>query len=67
MDLEQPQSQSQSQPQPTDASPRLVDIVITDQNVSLNVIISFLHLAQRRGAFTFDESAKILECIKMFK
>jgi glutathione synthase/RimK-type ligase-like ATP-grasp enzyme len=46
---------------------RLVDVEIVDQNVALNVIVSFLNLAQRRGAFTMDESAKILECIKKFQ
>lgn len=46
---------------------RLVDVEIVDQNVALNVIVSFLNLAQRRGAFTIDESAKLLECIKKFQ
>jgi len=45
---------------------RLADIPITDENAALNVVISFLHLAQRRGAFQFDESAKILECVRFF-
>jgi hypothetical protein len=45
---------------------KLTDIPITDENVALNVVISFLHLAQRRGAFQFDESAKILECVRFF-
>ena len=46
---------------------RLVDIEIKDENVALNVIVTFLGIAQKRGAFTFDESAKIWECIKMFQ
>ena len=46
---------------------RLTDIPVTDENVALNIIISFLHLAQRRGAFTIDESAKIFECVKSFR
>jgi hypothetical protein len=46
---------------------RLVDVEIVDQNVALNVIVSFLNFAQRRGAFTIDESAKLLECIKKFQ
>lgn len=45
---------------------KLVDLHIKDQNTALNVMISFLTLAQRRGNFSFDESAKIWECIKMF-
>jgi hypothetical protein len=46
---------------------KLVDIEIKDQHIALNVIVSFLGLAQKRGVFSFDESAKIFECIKMFQ
>lgn len=46
---------------------KLVDVPIRDENTALNVMVSFLSLAQKRGAFTFDESAKIWECIKMFQ
>ncbi len=46
---------------------RLVDVPITDENTALNVMVSFLSLANKRGAFTLDESAKIWECIKMFQ
>jgi hypothetical protein len=46
---------------------KLVDIQIKDENIALNVMVSFLSLAQKRGVFTLDESAKIWECIKMFQ
>jgi len=46
---------------------KLLDIPITDDNVALNVLVQFLHLAQKRGAFAMDESAKIWECIKVFQ
>lgn len=46
---------------------KLVDVHITDENTALNVIVNFLVLAQKRGAFGLDESAKIWECIKMFQ
>jgi hypothetical protein len=46
---------------------KLVDITINDENTALNVMVSFLSLAQKRGVFTFDESAKIWECIKVFQ
>ena len=46
---------------------KLTDIQITDENVALNVIVSFLNLAQRRGVFSIDESAKIWECVKKFQ
>ena len=44
----------------------LTSVVITDENVALNVMVSFLNLAQKRGAFGLDESAKIWECIQKF-
>jgi hypothetical protein len=46
---------------------KLTDVKIVDENTSLNVMISFLSLAQKRGAFGIDESAKIWECIKIFQ
>ena len=46
---------------------KLTDIEILNENVALNVIVSFLNLAQRRGAFSIDESAKIWECVKKFQ
>lgn len=62
----QHQSQHQSQPQPQ-PSEKLVNVEIANENVAFNLIISFLTLAQKRGAFGFDESAKIWECIKKFQ
>ena len=46
---------------------KLVDIPVADENVALNLMVSFLSLAQRRGCFSFDESAKIWECVKKFQ
>ena len=46
---------------------RLVDIPLNSQQDALQLIVTFLHLAQKRGAFTLDESAKLWECIKMFQ
>jgi hypothetical protein len=54
-------------PQPPQKEIKLVDVQINDENTALNVMVSFLSLAQKRGVFTFDESAKIWECIKMFQ
>ena len=45
----------------------LTGVEVTDENVALNLIVSFLGLAQKRGAFTIDESAKIWECVKKFQ
>jgi hypothetical protein len=44
----------------------LTDVEITNENLALNVLVSFLGVAQKRGTFSIAESAKIYECIKMF-
>ena len=49
------------------AEVKLIDVPIRDENTALNVMVSFLSLAQKRGSFSFDESAKIWGCIKMFQ
>jgi len=46
---------------------KLVDVPVTDENVALNLMVSFLSLGQKRGAFTIEESAKIWECIQKFQ
>lgn len=54
-------------PTPPQKEVRIVDISISDENTALNVIVQFVTLAHKRGAFGIDESAKIWECIKMFQ
>jgi hypothetical protein len=46
---------------------RLVDVPVSNQNEALQLIVTFLNLAQKRGAFTLDESAKLWECVKKFQ
>lgn len=52
---------------PNGPKTRLVDVPITNQNEALQLIVTFLNLAQKRGAFTLDESAKLWECVKHFQ
>jgi hypothetical protein len=73
MDLNLAQtSQEQQAPQgptplaPSPAPVKLTDVKVTDENVALNLLVSFISLAQKRGTFTIDESAKIWECISTF-
>ena len=57
-------------PQPPsieEAKAKLMSVEIENENIALNVIVSFLNIAQRRGVFSLDESAKIYECIKKFQ
>ena len=56
-----PQQQQQQQPQV-----KLTEVPVNSENVALNLMVGFLDVAQKRGAFSFDESAKILECIQKF-
>ena len=51
----------------TEPTMRLVDVEVTSEIVALNLLVSFLNLAQRRGVFTIDEAAKIWECVKKFQ
>ena len=54
-------------PQPTEEKTVvLTDIEVTNQNVAFNVLISFITVAQKRGTFSINESAKIWECLKYF-
>ena len=46
---------------------KLVELPVTDEFTALNMMVSFLNLAQRRGAFSIDESSKIWECIQKFQ
>tara|TARA_Y100000816_G_C26101864_1_gene584243 strand:+ start:2082 stop:2291 length:210 start_codon:yes stop_codon:yes gene_type:complete len=45
----------------------LNDIVVKDPSTALNVLVSFVNLANKRGAFTIQESAKIWECVLFFQ
>ena len=49
------------------AKTRLVDVPVANQNEALQLMVTFMNLAQKRGAFTLDESAKIWECVKFFQ
>jgi hypothetical protein len=48
-------------------SQKIVDLPVTNPSEALNLLVTFIGLAQKRGSFTIDESAKIWECIKQFQ
>ncbi len=54
-------------PTPVQKEIKLVDVPVIDENVALNLMVSFLTLAQKRGSFGLDESAKIWECVQKFQ
>ena len=44
----------------------LTDIEVNTSDMAFNIIVSFLSVAQKRGTFSINESAKIWECLKFF-
>lgn len=53
--------------EPQEKTVDIMDMEITSENVALNVLVTFVNLAQKRGAFNINESAKIWECIQTFQ
>ncbi len=65
MENNQPQP---PKPQQNDSEkPKLVDVKVDDENTALNLLVGFCNLAQQRGVFNIQESAKIWECIQKFQ
>tara|TARA_B100001059_G_C17834793_1_gene587261 strand:- start:1262 stop:1519 length:258 start_codon:yes stop_codon:yes gene_type:complete len=61
---------TQTQPQQTQSQQNQIPISkieIKDENIALNVMVAMLNMAQRRGAFSMEESAKTWECIQKFQ
>ena len=56
-----------TQTKPEQKQVPLSQIEIKDENIALNVMVAMLNMAQRRGAFSMEESAKTWECIKRFQ
>ena len=67
LSTQQQQQQQQQPPSIEEAKTKLMSVEIENENIALNVIVSFLNIAQRRGVFALDESAKIYECVKKFQ
>ena len=57
----------QKPPTVADQVAALLSTEITNQNLALNVLVGWVGVAQRRGVFAIDESAKIYECIRAFQ
>lgn len=60
-----PQEQQQQQ-EGEKKQHRVVDVAVNTQQDALQLLVTFINLGQKRGAFSLEESAKIWECIKMF-
>jgi len=59
-----PESEDSTSTQPPAVN--FMTMPIDNQNDALNVMVGFLNIAQRRGAFGVDESARIWEAMKFF-
>ena len=46
---------------------KLTEVEVENENVALNLLVGFINLAQQRGVYNIQESAKIWECIQMFQ
>ncbi len=44
----------------------ILSVEIKDQDIALKMMVNFLEIANRRGAYSIAEVSKIHECIKMF-
>jgi len=60
------QQQQEAQQQQQQQTVSILDVNVNDENTALNVMVQFLTIAQKRGAFNIPESAKIYECLQMF-
>ena len=65
--VEEAQENVQEKAQNIKRRVNLLEIDLTDENAALRVLIGFIGLAQQRGAFAINESAKIYDCIKLFQ
>lgn len=45
----------------------LLSIPIKTENDALNMLVAFLQVAQKRGAFTLEEAGKIMESVNTFQ
>ena len=55
-----------AQEKPTQEPVSITSIPVNDENTALNMLVQFVHIAQKRGAFNIQESAKIWECVSKF-
>jgi hypothetical protein len=60
-------NQTQQTQQTQQQQVALSEIEIKDENIALNVMVAMLNMAQRRGAFSMEESSKAWECVRKFQ
>tara|TARA_B100001559_G_C16307463_1_gene532613 strand:+ start:41 stop:334 length:294 start_codon:yes stop_codon:yes gene_type:complete len=45
----------------------LTQIPVNTENDALNMLVAFLQVAQKRGAFSLEEAGKIMESVNVFQ
>lgn len=45
----------------------LLSVQVNTENDALNVLVAFLQVAQKRGAFSLEEAGKIMESVNKFQ
>ena len=55
----------QQKQQPQQVS--LLSVQVNTENDALNVLVAFLQVAQKRGAFSLEEAGKIMESVNKFQ
>lgn len=55
------------QPAPAQRQVSLLQIPVNSENDALNMLVAFLQVAQKRGAFSLEEAYKIMESVNVFQ
>ena len=59
--------EQEDQGQPIEPGELLDKVKVTTKQESLNVLVQFLNIGQKRGAYSLEEAALIWKCIKFFE
>ena len=57
----------QQAPAPAQRQVSLTQIPVNTENDALNMLVAFLQVAQKRGAFSLEEAGKIMEAVGVFQ
>ena len=61
------EEQPVEQQAPVQRQVSLTQIPVNTENDALNMLVAFLQVAQKRGAFSLEEAGKIMEAVGVFQ
>tara|TARA_B100000424_G_scaffold262675_1_gene249044 strand:- start:1933 stop:2286 length:354 start_codon:yes stop_codon:yes gene_type:complete len=67
MKVEETKPKKEVEKKPERQQVSLLQIPISTENDALNMLVAFLQVAQKRGAFTLEEAGKIMESVNKFQ